>query len=330
MALSESTGEIILRAAQGLSRTLQVQQQMVQRQAAAERQQALEVSNLKAKNERDALAHEKNLLELKLAEGRLTEQQKRTSPEALKLTEEVKRAGLAKTLAQTTKILKDERSAMTALARDAMESGALRIAAANPGTDTFSFQDVDEKQVTVNAIDHQKALQNFSTTGSARNLALEVRNNARNLQLARNNPNLAVGTKDVLAAARAQVNSLALERGQLLYLQDKMFKNQLEMTDNQIIAQGRNPAEQELIRLNLNTQSSSFNLATRYNLTTTKIQAAFDNPAGNYSEVRRMFTGLIGLDDIEGKRELVIQAVNRGLTEEEALKLLGQILSGTP
>lgn len=97
MALSPGTGELILRAAQGISQTLQFQQQLAQRQAAVEREQALQVENLKTENKRDKLKLEIDQLQLQKA-------QLENTPEAQSLRTRAAEADIALTEARTAEI----------------------------------------------------------------------------------------------------------------------------------------------------------------------------------------------------------------------------------
>lgn len=342
MALSESTGEIILRAAQGLSQTLQVQAQMAQRQQQFEARQALEVSNLKAKNVRDEVAHQTALARLELANLQVGAAERRSTPEAIaaqasKAAEEVKQktATLELTLARTAKLTADDRRAANAFAVGRMEAGSLRIAA-DTLTDADQLKsrviDVDgvESIKSIDASKHVELLKRIANTGSASSLAVALRAIDQNLVEARKAGAIVLGRRGpALDNARAAINRLELQRAGLIFLSNKMSGILLTMDDNERIALGQNPSEQAAIKNFLAQQSSSLNLANRYQLTPNVITTAFDNPAGGYSEVRRLFTGKITKDDHQGRREFAKQAKDQGLSDAAADKLLEEILSGT-
>lgn len=342
MALSESTGEIILRAAQGLSRTLDVQAQMVQRQIEFEAQQKQVTANLRAKNERDQLSHETALLRLESDKLRFQELKGKQTPEAIArrlaaetLDLKTQVAALALVRARTENLKVDRKRANNAFAQGLMEAGSLRISADTLGpTDELKVLqmklDRSESIESLPAAEHVERLKRIANTGSASKLAIELRAINQNLIAARGSNAFVIGRKgESLDAAIATVNRLELDKAAVIFLSNKMSSILLNMDDNQRVAMGRNPAEQATIQNFLDQQSSSLNLAERYQLTPTVIQRAFDNPAGNYSEVRRLFTGKITLDDLQGKREFLIQAKDQGLSDAVADKLLEEILTGT-
>jgi len=342
MALSESTGEIILRAAQGLSRTLQIQAQMVQRQTEFEAQQKITVDNLRAKNERDQISHEIAIVRLEREKLGVAAAQAKQTPQALAAlaaasSQEVKKkaADLALVLARTENLKVDRKRANNAFAQGLLEAGSLRVSA-NTLTSTDDLKalqmapDGTESVVTLSASTHAETLQRISNTGSASNLAIQLRAIDRNLLEARNSNAFILGKNTpAFAAAIATVNRLEIEKAGVIFLSNKMSGILLNMDDSERVAMGSNPAEQATIQNFLDQQSSSLNLAERYQLTPAVILRAFDNPTGNYSEVRRLFTGKITLNDLQGKREFLIQAKDQGLSDAVADKLLEEILTGT-
>lgn len=342
MALSESTGEIILRAAQGLSKTLQVQAQMVQRQVEFEAQQKQETSNLRAKNERDQIAHETAIIRLEreklgfeVAKGQQTPEAVARRLAASTLDLKTKVATLANIRARTENLTVDKRRSNNAFAQGLMEAGSLRLSI-DTLTDADDLKvlvmknDLTESIQSIRASLHAETLKGLSNTGSASNLAIQLRAIERNLIEARKSNAFILGEDSpALLAAIATVNRLEIQKAGVIFLNNKMSGILLNMDDSERVAMGRNPAEQAAIQNFLDQQSSSLNLAKRYQLTPIMIQLAFDNPAGNYSEVRRLFTGKITLEDLDGGQMFIQQAKDQGLDEKTRKALLLEILTGT-
>lgn len=103
MALSPSTGQLILAAAQGLTQTLQVQAQLAERQREREETQALEVAKLKAQNDLDSVKHETELAELRLKQAQVEKATFEASPEQRDLERRSQEALIESRKAETEK-----------------------------------------------------------------------------------------------------------------------------------------------------------------------------------------------------------------------------------